>query len=159
MTSPIRSIVGPARFLLAAIVALTTFAVVGHAVQNVTTPNSASFTYSLAPGDSGANITPTANVPTLILGDQTGVASDTDDVGSSLMTVVNSTQDRELVWNGFESNKGGLTSGFSPTAGTHIMYIDFSHLVDLEVTNGTSFHVQNSSTNTVTANGNVTLIW
>jgi len=94
----------------------------------------------------------------LIIADQTGVTCDCDDVGSSLMTVVSSTNDRELVWNGFESNGGGLTSGFSPTAGTHIMFIDFGHVVDLQVTNATSFHVHNASTSE-TYNGNVTLIW
>ncbi len=73
------------------------------------------------------------------------------------MTVVNSSVDGELVWNGFESNGGGLTEGFSPSAGTHIMYIDFGHAVDLEVTNGTSFHVHNAGGET--ANGTVTLLF
>ena len=43
------------------------------------------------------------------------------------MTVVNSSVDGELVWNGFESDKRGLTTGSSTTAGTHIMFTDFSH--------------------------------
>ena len=158
MTLHVGSFVRPAKLVLAAIVATSTLAVLAHAVQSITTPNSASFAYNLAPGANSANITPAANIPVLIIADQTGVTCNCDDVGSSLMTVVNSTVDRELVWNGFESNRGGLTSGFSPTAGTHIMFIDFGHSVDLEVSNATSFHVHNASA-TATYNGTVTLVW
>ena len=76
------------------------------------------------------------------------------------MTMVNSVgQDNELVWNGFETVAQGVTEGFSPKAGTHIVFTDFCDLVDLEVTNATSFHVHNSTTSTFTAKGNVTLIW
>jgi hypothetical protein len=80
-----------------------------------------------------------------------------DDVGSSLLTLVNSRFDGELVWNGFESNGGGLTTGFSPIAGTHIVFIDFAHQVDLQVNNATSFKVHNGTAFPV--RGNVTMIW
>jgi hypothetical protein len=156
MTIRNRSFVRVGKFLLAAIVVTVTFAVLGHAVQTVTTPNSATFAYNLAPGGNGANITPAANVPVLILADQTVVGN----VGSSLITVVNSAgQDNELVWNGLDSDGGGLVAGFSPVAGTHIAFIDFAHVVDLQVSNATSFHVHNSATSGSTAKGNVTLIW
>jgi hypothetical protein len=145
--------------LLAAVVAVITLSVGVHAVQSATLPNAVSISYTLAPGANSADVTPVTDKPVMILGDQIGTASGVDDVGSSLMTVVNSSEDRELVWNGFESARGGLTSGFSPTAGTHIMFIDNGHLVDLEVTNATSFHVHNSSASSPTYNGNVTLIW
>lgn len=150
---------GPARsmkFLLAAIVATVTLAVLAHAVQTITTPSAMSVAYNLAPGANGGNITPPANLPVLILADQTTAGC----VNSSLMTVVNSAgQDGELVWNGFETRAQGLTQGFSPTAGTHIVFTDFCDAVDLEVTNATSFHVHNSSSSSFTAKGNVTLIW
>jgi len=158
MTLLSRNFVRPARYVVAAIVVTVTLAVLGHAVQTISTPNAVSLTYGLAPGTNGLSITPVADRPVLIVADQTGVTCHCDNVGSSLVTVVNSTVDGELVWNGFESNKGGLTAGFSPTAGTHIAFIDFGHLVDLQVTNATSFHVHNSSTNE-TYNGNVMLIW
>jgi hypothetical protein len=149
--------VRPAQFALAAVVAVTTLTVLAHAAQSLATANRVSVVYKVAPGKNGTNITPASNLPVMIVADQIGTACDCDDVGSSFMTVVNSSNDEELVWNGFESNGGGLTSGFSPAAGTHIMYIDFGHAVDLEVTNGTSFHVHNAGSDT--ANGNVTLIW
>jgi hypothetical protein len=159
MTLPSCSSGRPVKFVLAAIVATVTLAVLGHAVQTITTPNALSVAYNLVPGGNSANIAPVFNLPVMILADQTGTICGCDNVGSSLMTVVNSTVDGELVWNGFESNRGGLTSGFSPVSGTHIMFIDFSHLVDLEVTNATSFHVHNSSSSSQRYNGNVTLIW
>jgi len=144
---------------LAAAVATVTLAVLGHAVQTINTPNAVSIAYNLAPGGNSGSITPPLNTPVLILADQVGTVCGCDNVGSSLTTVVNSTVDGELVWNGFESNRGGLTSGFSPTAGTHIVFTDFGHRVDLEVSNATSFHVHNSSGSASVYNGNVTLIW
>ena len=159
MTILNRSLVRPSRLVLAAVVATVTFAVLGHAVQTITTPNSASFAYNLAPGANSANITPPSNTPVLILADQTGTVCACDNVGSSLVTVVNSTEDGELVWNGFESEGTGLTANFSNSAGTHVVFTDNSHKVDLEVSNGTSFHVHNSSISTHDYNGNVTLIW
>jgi hypothetical protein len=149
--------VRPTQFVLAAIVAVVTVAILAHAAQPLATPNRLSYPYKVAPGANSGPITPASNIPVMILADQIGTDCDCDNVGSSLMTVVNSSNDHELVWNGFESDGGGLTEGFSPSAGTHIMYIDFSHVVDLEVSNATSFHVHNAGSETY--NGTVTLIW
>ena len=153
----LRNLVRPAQFVVAAMVVTVTFAVLAHAADYLSPLSRLSVTYKLAPGANSANITPVANTPVMILADQTGTVCGCDNVGSSLMTVVNSTVDAELVWNGFQSNGGGLTSGFSPTAGSHIVFIDFGHEVDLEVSNATSFHVHNAGSSTY--NGNVTLIW
>ena len=146
-----------ATFIVAAMVVITTLAVLARAAELVATPKSMTITYKLAPGANSPAIKPAPNLPVEILADQVGTKCDCDDVGSSMMTVVSSTVDGELVWNGFESSGGGLTSGFSPIAGTHIMYIDFGHAVDLEVNNATSFFVHNDTAETV--NGTVTLIW
>jgi hypothetical protein len=145
------------QFVLAAIVAVTTIAVLTHATEAVATARRVSVNYNLSSGSSSGNITPASNLPVTITADQIGTVCGCDDVGSSFMTVVRSSVDGELVWNGFESNGGGLTTGFSPTPGTHIVYTDFSHVVDLEVSNSTSFHVHNGGSET--ANGTVTLIW
>jgi hypothetical protein len=159
MTLRISSFVRPAKFILAVIVGALTLAVVGHATQTIVTSNSAVYTYSLVPGQTGENISPPADTPVWIIADQTGTVCGCDRVGSSLMTLVNSSVDGELVWNGFESNKGGLTAGFSNALATHIMFIDYLHTVDLEVNNGDSFHVANSSSSAYTANGSVTMDW
>ena len=143
-----------ATLLVAAVVATLTFAVAAHAVQTIIAPNAAVISYSLTTGGNTAAITPVANKPVFVMGDQT-VAGD---VGSSDMTVVNSNPgDGELVWSGLESDGGGVTAGFSPVAGTHIIFIDFAHQVDLEVANATSFKVHNGAGSTRT--GGVTLIW
>ena len=138
---------------LAALVAALTVSVVVHATQVITTPNAASFTYSLAGSASSAGITPPSDTPVLVVADQTVGG----DVGSSLLTLVNSIGDGELVWNGFESAGGGLTTGFSATAGTHMVFIDFNTFVDLQVNNATSFKVHNRSS--IALKGKVTMIW
>ena len=97
-------------------------------------------TYNLSPGTNSQPITPIANKPVLVIGVQTN----TGDVGSGEMTVVNSVgADNELVWSGLESNAGGATAGFSTVPGHHIVFIDFAHCVDLQVASATSFVVHN----------------
>jgi hypothetical protein len=155
MTLNRNSFVRAAQLLLAAIVITLTFAVVGHAAQSLTTVNAMRVSYTLSSGGYSSAITPPVNKPVLVIADQIGVSS--DNVGSSFMTVVSSPYDEELVWNGIESNGGGLTSGFSPSFGSHIMYIDNGHYVQLEVNNSTSFVVYNGYG--ASQKGNVTLIW
>jgi hypothetical protein len=123
-------------------------------VVTITTPNAASVGYSLAAGGNSAAVTPVANIPVFVMGDETT----TGNVGSSDMTVVNSAgHDNELVWNGIESGGGGFTSSFSQVVGRHMMFIDLSHQVDLQVNSNTSFRVHNAAS--ATRAGNVTLIW
>ena len=142
-----------AGLVLAAVVVSLTLAVMVHATQVITTPNAASFTYSLAASASSAAITPPADTPVLVVGDQTTAGN----VGSSLLTLVSSTTSSELVWNGFESRGGGLTSGFTGAPGVHMVFIDLSHGVDLQVNNATSFKVVNSLG--ATQKGKVIMIW
>lgn len=156
MTNRKGSFARAGKFLLATLVATVTFAVLAHAVQTISTASAMTVAYDVAPGASSGNITPAANLPVLVLSDQTVINC----VNSSLVTIVNSSgQDNALVWNGFETKGQGFTQGFNTTAGTHIVYTDYCDLVDLEVTNATSFHVHNAATSTYTAKGNVTLIW
>jgi hypothetical protein len=63
-----------------------------------------------------------------------------------------------LEWVGLESPFGAaITSGFSGVAGTHIVWIDFNHTVDIAVHNVDTFRIENR--NAVPKAGNVTLIW
>ena len=104
-----------AGLLSAAAVAAVTFAVTAHAVQSLTIANEFTMAYTLDVGRSSVPITTVANLPVLVMGDQTF----TEDVGSSDMTVVNSAgRDNKLVWSGLESDGGGVTAGFSPIAAT-----------------------------------------
>jgi len=129
-----------------AVVAVLTFVVAAQASESTVA-------YNLAAGASSSPMASVKNKPVLVMADQTVGG----DVGSSEVTVVTSTADGELVWNGFESRGGGLTSGFSPVYGTHIIYIDFEWCVDLEVYNSYSFVVHNACSGT--RKGSVTLIW
>ncbi len=136
-----------AGLIVAAVGAAMTFAVMAHAAEK-------SVTYNLAAGASSKPITPVANKPVLVIGAQTVEGN----VGSSEVTIVNSNPgDTELVWSGLESDGGGPTSGFNSVPGTHIIFIDFGHCVDLEVNNSTSFKVVNTCT--FAQAGRVTLIW
>ena len=54
-----------------------------------------------------------------------------------------------LEWVGLESAWPGaqtITKGFSAVLGTHIVYLDWQHLVDIEVTNPGVIRVRNSAT-------------
>ena len=144
-----------AGLMSAALVATVTFAVAAHAVQTVTTPNAVIIAYNLAPGANSAVITPAANVPVFVMGNENVPG----DVGSSNMTVTNATGEGGVTWNGIESSSGGFTSGASSTAGTHMMFIDQFHNVDIQVNNATSFRVHNTTGTILTAKGDVTLIW
>ncbi len=63
-----------------------------------------------------------------------------------------------IEWTGVESPAGAaITSGFSAAAGTHIVYLDFAHTVDLEVHSATAVRVHNSGGGAAT--GSVTFVW
>jgi hypothetical protein len=64
-----------------------------------------------------------------------------------------------MTWVGLESPGGGaITSGGSGTAGTHIVYINGLHSVDIQVASADMIRVHNGN-GTNSAAGNVTLIW
>ena len=139
--------------VLAALVAILTVSVLAHATQTISTPNAAFVSYNLAAGVNSVAITPVANQSVLVMGTQTALGfRGTGHV--SLLRVPSSF----LEWTGIESPAGAaLTSGFSGVAGTHIVWLDFSHQVDIQVNTPDSFRVHNGSTGIRT--GNVTLIW
>jgi hypothetical protein len=65
-----------------------------------------------------------------------------------------------LEWVGLESTSiagAAITQGFSGVIGTHIVYLDFSHTVDIEVNTPTSFRIHNG--NAAAQTGVVRLIW
>jgi hypothetical protein len=142
------------RTLMTAVaVIVLTMAVGLHASQTITTPNELTLSYDLAAGANSAAITPPGNTPILVQGVQTAVGY--RGVGSVSMLRVPSSF---LEWVGLESpSSAAITSGFSGAAGTHIVYLDFSHTVDIRVNSADSFIVHNG--NTITMTGSVTLIY
>jgi hypothetical protein len=63
-----------------------------------------------------------------------------------------------LEWVGLESPSGAaITSGYSSSPGTHIVFLDFAHQVDIQVNSADTFVVHNGSPQA--QYGSVTLLW
>jgi len=137
--------------LLATVVAVVTCLAVANATQTITTPNAAFISYNLAGFGNSAAITPATNRSVLVMGScTTGSASW---VGQASLVHIPSFI---IAWVGLDSN-GGNTSGRSGIAGTHIVYLDFMHFVDIQTASADTIRVHNDSPATFA--GNVTLIW
>ena len=141
------------RLLLAAFDAVVALNIGLHATQTISTPNASKVSYNLAAGASSAAVTPAESVPVLVMGVQNDLGY--RGVGQVTMLHVPSSF---LEWTGIESPaSAAITSGFSGTAGTHILYIDYSHLVDIRVESTDTFVIHNA--NSIAMAGVVTLIW
>jgi hypothetical protein len=141
--------------VLAAVVVILTLSVMVHATQVITTPNAAFFSYNIANGANSAPITPVVGQAVLVMGTQTVLGN----FGVGEVTMVRGPSGEPILeWTGLESCcPGTITAGFSSAAGVHIVYLDFSHKVDIEVHAGPTFVVHNASGETAT--GNITMIW
>jgi hypothetical protein len=139
--------------LLAIVILMVTFAVTAQAVQTITTPNAAFVSYNLAPGANSAAITPAPNQAVLVMG--TCLTLNFRGVGQVTMLRI---PNGFLEWVGLETTAGaGITQGYSGVTGTHILYLDYSHQVDIEVATTNSFRIHNGAA--AQRSGNVTLIW
>ena len=150
----LKKLARPARLLAAAIVGLLTIAVVAQATITITVPNAATFTYVLgAGGITGAFVVPQTFAPVFIMGTQNELGF--RGVGQvTLLRVPGSF----LEWVGLESTSGAaITQGFSAAVGTHIVFLDFSHQVDIEVATPDAIRVRNSSGGL--RSGVIRLIW
>ena len=136
---------------MATVVAILTSMVVANATQSITTPNAAFISYSLATGANSAAITPVTNKSVLVM----GCCTNGGGVGQVSLLHIPSTS---ISWVGLESySPAALTGGVSNAAGTHIVYIEASHVVDIQVASADTIRVHNYAS--VTAAGNVTLVW
>jgi hypothetical protein len=135
-----------------------TLAVAANATEAVSpgavvVPNELTVSYSLAAGGVSAPITPPANIPVHVMGVQTALGF--RGVGEVTLLHVPSSF---IEWVGLASPSGAaITQGFSGAAGTHIVFIDFSHRVQIEVASPDTIRVHNLSTGIRT--GSVTLTW
>jgi hypothetical protein len=143
----------PGVILMATVVAIITSMVVANATQTITAPNAAFISYSLASGANSAAITPATNRSVLVMGCCTTAGS--QGVGQlSLLHLPSLT----IQWVGLESpSPAAITSGGSAPAGSHIVYLDQSHTVEIQVASIDTIRVHNGST--ATRAGNVTLVW
>ena len=146
----------PAVILMATVVAIITSMVAANATQTITTPNAAFIQFtSLASGADSAPITPAANRSVLVMGCCTTAR------GAGHVSLLH-IPSGGMNWAGVESFTSGApttTGGSSATAGTHIVYIDSAHKVDIRVASADTIVVTNFLPPGTPATGNVTLIW
>jgi hypothetical protein len=143
----------PGVILMATVVVIITSMVVANATQTITTPNAVNIPYSLAAGANSAAITPVTDKPVLVMGCCT--TSGHRGVGQVSLLHIPSTG---IEWFGLETkNPATTTAGFSPTAGIHILYIDATETVDIQVNSADTIRIHNGNAGTLA--GNVTLVW
>jgi hypothetical protein len=146
----------PGVILMATVVAIITSMVVANATQTITTPNAAFISYNLAAGTVSAPITPANNKSVLVM----GCCTTTPFQGTGQVSLLHSPSTL-IAWTGLESHSGvptTITSGANSTPGTHIVFIDAGHAVDVQVATADTIRVHNGHP-TVTLAGNVTLVW
>jgi hypothetical protein len=144
----------PGAILLATVVAIITSMVVANATQTITTPNALSISYNLASGATSAAITPAASKPVLVM----GCCTTEGGVGQVSLLRLPGTL---IEWVGLEGYSGPstttTTAGGTKMPGTHIVWINFDHDVDIQVASADTIQIHNSFGSTLA--GNVTLIW
>jgi len=145
----------PGVILMATVVAIITSIVVANATQTITTPNAAFISYSLlgnvVGGTNSAPITPATNRSVLVMGCTT-----LNDDGVGQVSLLH-TAGVGMTWVGLNmgtSTTGGFRNG---TPGTHIVWIDGDHGVDIRVASADTILIHNGEGSTRT--GNVTLVW
>jgi len=141
--------------VLALLVVMVTSTVVVKSVTTYPTAEAVSYRYSLAPGGAlGASVI-AADRPILLMGCNSTVGNR----GIGHVTIQRAfTAPQFLMWVGLESAAGpAITSGFSAVLGTHIVYLDFAHTVDIEVLSAAAIRVFNGSAAVQT--GQITMIW
>lgn len=130
-----------------------TTGVVGKAASTFTAPNVASINYNLAPGATSSALTPATNTPVALI----GANSTSADFSASSATLIH-IPNKMIRWVGLESVPSAtIVHGGSTTPGTHIVYLDYDHKVDVEILSADEIDVHNSSSSTEA--GTVKLIW
>ena len=138
---------------MATVVAIITSIVVANAAQTFATPNAAFISFNLAAGVSSAPITPVTNKPVLVMGCCT--TSLDEGVGQVSLLHIPSTF---IEWFGLEiMGNATTTSGATGVAGTHIVYLEGAHVVDIRVASADTILIHNGAA--ATRAGNVTLVW
>jgi len=151
--------------LLAVFVALATARSVVQASSGLTLPNITFISFNLAPGASSGPVFPISDTAVKV----GGVVNHAVFGSTGFVVLLHpSASPNFLQWFGLESASGSFTpvptSGFSSTAGNHIVYLDQSRLVDIEnapsPNSAHAFVVKNSSGSVINpATGWVSLIW
>jgi hypothetical protein len=137
--------------VLATVVVILTLNVTANAVQFLIFPQAVNIPYNLAAGASSAPFTTTPNFPTLLMG-----VGDTFNFRGVGFVHILRIAGSFIEWTGADVFTGAITSGFSGVTGTHIVYLDFSGKVDVQVSGPDSMLIHNAAT--ATRVGSVTLL-
>lgn len=109
--------------------------------------------YNLPPGANSGPIAIPANIPVHVMGVQTNVSF--RGVGFVVMLRV---PNQFLEWTGLDSTAASaITQGFSSAPGTHIVFLDFSHTVVIQVNDANTFRIHNGNLNPMA--GSVVITW
>jgi hypothetical protein len=126
--------------------------IIGKAAVTIVTPNSATVNYTLAAGATSSPVAPATNQPVMVIGANIG----TTDFAVSTVTLVH-IPGTMLRWVGIEAATGVIVHNGSAALGTHIIWLDNSNKVALQVFSADQFVIHNGSTGT--QSGSVKLIW
>ena len=127
--------------------------VTSKAATSLATANVAVVNYNLGAGGTTPGITPPAGTAVLLMG--TNTTSTNFSVGSVNLVHIAGTQIR---WVGLESPpSASIVRGGSTTPGTHVVYLDYNHQVDVEILSADQFAIHNKATTTQA--GSVKEIW
>ena len=122
----------------------------------ITVPIERDITYNLLPGAISGPIAMPASQAVFVM----GVNRTIGNRGVGQATLLSSALVPLFIeWTGVESPAAAvITSGFSGVQGTHILFIDFNHLLDIEVGPGANT-IQLHNTNAVAQTGQIKLIY
>jgi hypothetical protein len=110
--------------------------------------NAITYEYDISPGQSSPLILIPPNTPVLL----SGTANTAGERGIAFVVVLSAPNGPSplMEWNGLESPspsnlKGEITTGYSTTPDTHIVFIDWAHQVDVEVASTKQVKIKNES--------------
>jgi hypothetical protein len=119
-------------------------------------PRTSVVSFNLAPGENSAPIALPANRPVFVMGVTTTLSEGS--VGQATLLRVPSDF---IAWTGLESYASGfspsIAGGLDNVTGAHIVFLDYSHVVDIEVSGPDAIRIHNGSASQRA--GNLTLIW
>jgi hypothetical protein len=132
---------GPWACLMLLLVATLSIACIQRAMAVTVTSSAISYTYNLAAGQSTKLQDVPQDRPVFLMG-----YCDTLGFRGVGQVVIECEPNSFLQWVGLNSNDSGtITQGFSGTAGTHIVQIDFSGDVNINVADANDFEITNTS--------------
>jgi hypothetical protein len=126
--------------------------ILAKATATILTPNAAIVNYNLTAGGTSSPVTPITNQPVVVIGANTTATNFA--VSTVTMIHIPSTM---LKWVGQEAATGAVTRGGSTVVGTHIIWLDATQKVGLQVFSADQFVIHNGAATTQA--GSVKLIW